>query len=91
MSGSHVLKGERGHGCRFGTGMRCTNPLVSLVSFALLFRVFAGAQTTVPPPASSAAQISPPPDTLGRTTPRGTVLGFLKAARNGITTPLLSI
>jgi len=59
------------------------HPLVSLASFVLLFCVFAGAQTAAPPPASAAAQISPPPDTLGRTTPRGTVLGFLKAARNG--------
>lgn len=59
------------------------HPLVSLVSFVLLFCVFVGAQTTVPPPASSAAQLSPPPDTLGRTTPRGTVPGFLKAAPNG--------
>jgi len=54
-----------------------------LVSFVLLFCVPAGAQTAVPTPASAAAQTTPPPDTLGRTTPRGTVLGFFKVARNG--------
>src|SRR5438034_5617497 len=59
------------------------HPLVSLLSFVLLFCVFAGAQTPVPARAGAAPQVSPPPDTLGRNTPRGTVLGFLKAARNG--------
>ena len=59
------------------------HPLVSLLSFVLLFCVFAGAQTAVPARAGAAPQVSPPPDTLGRNTPRGTVLGFLKAARNG--------
>lgn len=38
-----------------------------------------------PPPASvpAAAQPEAPKDTLGRTTPRGTVLGFLSATRKG--------
>jgi MscS family membrane protein len=40
---------------------------------------------TIPgaPPAAAPAQAEPPKDALGRSTPRGTVLGFLAAARNG--------
>ncbi len=53
------------------------------VSFGFAFCLFAGAQTVVPPPAAADAQTAPSPDTLGRTTPRGTVLGFLKNARKG--------
>ncbi len=34
-------------------------------------------------PAATPAQIEPPKDALGRTTPRGAVLGFLSAARKG--------
>ena len=34
-------------------------------------------------PAAPAAQAEPPKDPLGRDTPRGTVLGFMNAARNG--------
>ena len=53
------------------------------VSFGFAFCLFASAQTVVPPPAAADAQTNPSPDTLGRTTPRGTVLGFLKNARKG--------
>jgi MscS family membrane protein len=44
---------------------------------------FAGAQSGVPglPPAPTQAEA--PEDALGRSTPRGTVLGFLRAARDG--------
>ena len=47
-----------------------------------------GAQTqTPPPPGAAAAPTAPaataPADPLGRSTPRGTVLGFLSAARSG--------
>jgi MscS family membrane protein len=40
---------------------------------------------TIPgaPPAAAPAQAEPAKDALGRSTPRGTVLGFLAAARNG--------
>jgi MscS family membrane protein len=57
--------------------------LASLVFFGFAFCFFASAQTVVPPPAAADAQPIPSPDILGRTTPRGTVLGFLKAARKG--------
>jgi hypothetical protein len=56
--------------------------LVSLVSFGFAFCLFASAQAVVPPAAAD-AQTIPSPDTLGRTTPRGTVLAFLKSARKG--------
>jgi MscS family membrane protein len=58
------------------------HPLVSLLSFSLAFCLLSSAQTVVPPAAAD-AQTIPSPDILGRTTPRGTVLGFLKAARKG--------
>ena len=57
--------------------------LASLVFFGFAFCFVASAQTVVPPPAAADAQAIPSPDILGRTTPRGTVLGFLKAARKG--------
>jgi len=59
------------------------HPLVSLVSFGFAFCLFANAQSAVAPPWQRAAQMTPPMDALGRTTPRGTVLGFLKTARKG--------
>jgi MscS family membrane protein len=49
----------------------------------LLFCATAHAQAPPAPAASPPAQPAPPADGLGRTTPRGTVLGFLKAARAG--------
>lgn len=39
--------------------------------------------TNAPAPAAPAAQAEPPKDLLGRDTPRGTVLGFMGAARDG--------
>lgn len=59
------------------------HPIVSLVSFGFAFCLFASAQTVGPPPAIVEAQTIPSPDALGRTTPRGTVVGFLKTARKG--------
>jgi MscS family membrane protein len=49
----------------------------------LLFCVPACAQFGTPAPPSPAAQPELPKDALGRTTPQGTVLGFLIAARKG--------
>jgi len=49
----------------------------------LLFCATAGAQPRLPGSASISAQPPAPKDVLGRSTPRGTVLGFLLAARNG--------
>jgi MscS family membrane protein len=50
----------------------------------LLLSSSAGAQVATPkPPAAAEAQPEPPKDTLGRSTPRGAVLGFLGAARKG--------
>jgi MscS family membrane protein len=52
------------------------------LSLVLLFRVPACAQLGIPaPPAPVQPEV--PKDPLGRTTPRGTVLGFLNAARGG--------
>jgi MscS family membrane protein len=55
----------------------------SLLSLVLLFCVPACAQLVTPAPPSPAAQPELPKDSLGRTTPQGTVLGFLIAARKG--------
>jgi len=54
-----------------------------LLSLVLLFCVPAWAQLGIPAPAPAAAQPEVPKDALGRATPRGTVLGFLSAARKG--------
>jgi MscS family membrane protein len=54
-----------------------------LVSLVLLLSLPARAQTSLITKAPVAAQPATPADPLGRTTPRGTVLGFLKAARKG--------
>lgn len=52
---------------------------------ALLLPSIAARAQTVPAasPASAPTQPEPPHDALGRSTPRGTVLGFLTAARRG--------
>ena len=55
----------------------------SFLSLVLLFCVPAWAQLVTPTPPSPAAQTELPKDALGRTTPQGTVLGFLIAARKG--------
>jgi MscS family membrane protein len=61
---------------RLGTGA-CLLSLVILLCFPTW------AQLGQPASAPAAAQPEAPKDALGRTTPRGTVLGFLSAARNG--------
>src|SRR4051794_20768915 len=48
---------------------------------ALLLIVPVSAQ--IPKPTAAAGQVESPKDLLGRTTPRGTVLGFLNAAHKG--------
>jgi len=54
-----------------------------LLSLVLLFCLAAWAQLAIPAPQPAAAQPEAPQDALGRTTPQGTVLRFLIAARKG--------
>jgi MscS family membrane protein len=55
-----------------------------LLALCLLFCLPAwAAQLVAPAPAPATAQPEAPPDSLGRNTPKGTVLGFLIAARTG--------
>ena len=54
-----------------------------LLSLIPLFCIPAWAQHVTPKPTLGADQPEAPPDALGRSTPRGTVLGFLMAARKG--------
>jgi MscS family membrane protein len=63
----------------------CVNPRVrtAIVTLILLFCPFAWAQIASPKPAPAEVKPEPPPDTLGRSSPRGAVLGFLAAARKG--------
>jgi MscS family membrane protein len=56
---------------------------VCLLSLALLFCVPVWGQAGTPSSAPAASQPEVPKDPLGRTTPRGTVLGFVNAARKG--------
>lgn len=49
----------------------------------VLFSAVAWSQAPVPKPLGAEAQPELPKDPLGRTTPRGAVLGFLNAARKG--------
>jgi MscS family membrane protein len=64
--------------------MPTTHPLRRiLLSLALLVSAPAWAQLAAPGAAPAAAQPEIPQDALGRTTPKGTVLGFLVAARKG--------
>lgn len=55
------------------------------LSLLLLFSPALWSQAVPTKPASVEAQPEPPKDTLGRGTPRGTVLGLLSAARKGNT------
>lgn len=55
----------------------------AVLSMLLLFCPAVWPQTAVPKAATVEAPPKPPEDTLGRGTPRGTVLGFLSAARKG--------
>ena len=50
---------------------------------AFLWGTTASAQTPAQPPPPASAQPAAPRDALGRSTPRGTVLGFLSAGRKG--------
>jgi MscS family membrane protein len=68
------LSGKRG--LRACTGL-------SLLFLALLFCIPSWAQLSTPAPPSPATQPERPKDALGRTTPQGTVFGFLIAARKG--------
>ena len=52
-----------------------------LALLMLLFSPAVWPQAAASQPAAAGVQAEPPKDTLGRTTPRGTVLGFLAAAR----------
>ncbi len=67
--------------------MRKDGIVVVKAAFLLLawLAVVAQAQTVPPgaPAAPAPAQPEAPPDALGRNTPRGTVMGFLAAARDG--------
>jgi MscS family membrane protein len=54
-----------------------------VLALVLLFSVPVFTQVAIPSSAATAAQPEVPKDALGRTTPRGTVLGFLAAARKG--------
>jgi len=54
-----------------------------LLFLVWLLPVIAWAQLSVPGTTPAAAQPEVPKDALGRTTPRGTVLGFVTAARKG--------
>jgi MscS family membrane protein len=59
---------------------------IRVLSLGLLLSLVAWAQMTVPGTASTAAQkAETPKDSLGRATPRGTVMGFLVAAQKGDT------
>jgi MscS family membrane protein len=51
-----------------------------LLGLAIVLFYAAKAQTVAPIPVTPTAQAEAPEDTLGRTTPRGAVLGFLAAA-----------
>ncbi len=56
---------------------------ICLISISLLFCAPAWTQLGKPPPTPTASKTEAPEDPLGRTSPRGTVLGFLKAGRKG--------
>ena len=54
-----------------------------LVAATILFGCLCWAQVGTPGPAPASSQPAPPPDPLGRGTPRGAVFGFLTASRKG--------
>jgi MscS family membrane protein len=55
----------------------------AIVTLIALLCPFAWAQIAPPKAATAEVKPEPPADTLGRTSPRGAVLGFLAAARKG--------
>ena len=64
-------------------GTRRVNSLIGLLLTLLLVPARVTWAQVGATPAAPAAQAAPPRDPLGRETPRGTVLGFMTAARNG--------
>src|SRR5580765_5512464 len=62
---------------------RKTNRVLFAICLFLLLPGIVWCQTVTPANAPPPAQPEAPKDTLGRATPRGTVLGFLNAARKG--------
>jgi MscS family membrane protein len=68
------------HAARLGTGASLL--LLVILSCSAAWAQF-GIPGSTPPPAPAVAQPEIPKDTLGRSTPRGTVFGFLLAARKG--------
>lgn len=60
-----------------------TNRVLFAICLFLLLPGIVWCQTVTPANAPPPAQPEAPKDTLGRATPRGTVLGFLNAARKG--------
>jgi MscS family membrane protein len=63
--------------------MKMGRELSLFVLAGTLFYSIGWTQTTGPNPPPASSQPAPPPDSLGRETPRGCVLGFLSAARRG--------
>jgi MscS family membrane protein len=55
----------------------------SLLSVGVVLCSLSWAQVNIPGSAPASSKSEPAPDPLGRSTPRGTVLGFLNAARKG--------
>lgn len=56
---------------------------IAIVALIMMFSPFAWAQIAPPKPAPVEVKPETPADTLGRSSPRGAVLGFLAAARKG--------
>ena len=65
--------------------MRRSLPVVFCCVLLLAAPAIWSQTTAAPNPAPNAPQTEPPKDILGRETPRGTVLGFISAARKGNT------
>ena len=64
---------------------RKANRVLFAILLSLLLPAIVWCQAATPANAPAPAQPETPKDTLGRATPRGTVLGFLNAARKGNT------
>jgi MscS family membrane protein len=86
----HQKLAPAGHGCGTGfalfsrvtaTSSRVLCAAAACAVAVLSFSPGVAGQTAGTTPAAAPAQ--PPPDALGRDTPRGTVVGFLNAARKG--------
>ena len=82
--------GYKGHPCRrivhsWSTWEKALKPLEGavIVVVMLVFSPAASPQTAAPKPAPAEVTPEPSKDVLGRTTPRGAVLGFLSAAHKG--------